>query len=85
LREFLSSYAAKFNVYIWSFTMRRNFSKHLEIIRERSGGHLDPSRIVHQALLLKNEHFLLKKPILHENLNAFFSIFPNTNCENTCL
>jgi len=68
--------------------MRRNFSRHLETIREGTSVHLDFSRIVDQALCFKNEHFLLKKPkkpILHKNLNTFFTIFLGTNYENTLL
>jgi hypothetical protein len=68
--------------------MKRNFSSHLEIIRERIGFHLESSRIVNQMLCLKNEHFLPgkpKKPVFHKNLNAFFSVFPSTNYENTLL
>jgi hypothetical protein len=45
--------------------MKRNFSSHLEIIRERIGVHLESSRIVDQALCFENEHFLLKKPEKH--------------------
>jgi hypothetical protein len=37
LKEFLSSCATKFTMYIWSSVMRRNFSRHLEVIRERIG------------------------------------------------
>jgi len=88
LKEFLSSYATKFTMYIWFSIMKRNFSSHLEIIRERIGFHLESSRIVNQMLCLKNEHFLPgkpKKPVFHKNLNAFFSVFPSTNYENTLL
>jgi hypothetical protein len=42
-------------MYIWSFAMRRNFSRHLEVIKERIGVHLKYSRIVDQALCFKNE------------------------------
>jgi hypothetical protein len=34
LKEFLSTCVKKFMVYIWSSAMKRNFSKHLEIIIE---------------------------------------------------
>jgi len=88
LRKFLSSCATKFIMYIWFSTMKRNFSNHLEIIKERISVHLESSRIVDQVLCLKNEHFLPKKPekhVFHKNVNAFFGVFPGTNYENTSL
>jgi hypothetical protein len=78
LKDFLSSGASKFIVYIWSFAMRRNFNKKLETIKERTGVHLDSSRIVDQTLCLQNEHFFLEKSekhVLHNNLNTFFNVF----------
>jgi hypothetical protein len=50
LKEFLCTYIKKFNVYIWSYTMRRNFVKHLEIIREKTIFFLSSSRIIDQPL-----------------------------------
>ncbi len=44
LKEFLSSCATKFIVYIWSFAMRRIFSKNLEIIKKRTSVHLEVSK-----------------------------------------
>jgi hypothetical protein len=41
--------------------MRKNFSKHLETIREKIGVHLESSKIVDQTLCFKNEHFFLEK------------------------
>jgi len=49
-------HATKFTLYIFSI-MRRNFFKHLEIIRERFGIHLNSSRLVDQMLCLKNDHY----------------------------
>jgi hypothetical protein len=63
--------------------MRKFFSRHLEIIKERINVHLKSSRIINQNLCLKNEHFLLKKLVFHKNLYSFFDIFPSTNYENT--
>jgi hypothetical protein len=88
LKEFFYSCATKFTVYIWSFAIRRNFSKHLEIIKEGIGVHLESSKIVDHELCFKNEHFLFEKPkktILHKNLNAFFGVFRGMNYENTLL
>jgi len=68
--------------------MRKNFSRHLETIREGTNVQLDYSRILDQALCFKNEHFLPKKPkkpILHKNLNTFFNVFLGMNYENTLL
>ncbi len=70
---------------VWFSTTKRNFSSHLEIIRERIGIHLEFSRIVDQALCFENEHFLPKKPkkhVFHKNLNAFFGVVLNMNYEN---
>jgi hypothetical protein len=44
LKEFFFSCATKFIVYIWSFAMRRKFSKHLEIIKKRTSVHLKVSK-----------------------------------------
>lgn len=68
--------------------MRGNFTTQLETIKEKTGVHLDSSRIVDQALCFKNEHFLpkkRKKPILYKNVNTFFNVFPITKYENTLL
>lgn len=68
--------------------MKRNFSKHLETIKERFGVHLNSSRIVDQMLCFKNDHFFPKKPnkpILYKNLYTFFCAFPCTNYENALL
>jgi hypothetical protein len=88
LKEFLSSCAIKFTITIWFSTTRRNFSRHSKIIKERTGVHLESSRIIDQVICLKNEHFFLEKLeklILHKNLNTFFGIFLSTNYENTLL
>jgi hypothetical protein len=37
LKEFLYACVKKFTVYIWSFAMKINFSKHLEVIAEKIG------------------------------------------------
>jgi hypothetical protein len=88
LREFLSSCATKFTMYIWFSATRRNFSRHLEVTRERTSVHFKSSIIVDQALYFKNEHFIPEKPqklILHKNPNTFFDVFLGTNYENTLL
>jgi hypothetical protein len=71
-----------FIMYIWSFTMKKNFFRHLETIGERIGVHLESSKIVDQRLCFKNEHFLLEKP---KNQMACFWVFPNTNYESILL
>jgi hypothetical protein len=66
--------------------MRRNFSRHLEIIRERTNVHLKSSRTIIQMLCLRNEHFLpkrLENHVFHKNLEAFFNVFFGINYENT--
>jgi hypothetical protein len=62
LREFLSSCATKFTMYIWSFVMWKFFSKYLEIIRERTCVHVEFSKIVDQKLCFKMSISSLKSP-----------------------
>jgi hypothetical protein len=40
LKEFLSICVKHFIMYTWSLTMKRNFSRHLEIITKKIGIHL---------------------------------------------
>ncbi len=68
--------------------MKKNFSKHLEIIIEKIGVHLLFFRIVDQSLCFRNDHFLLNKsdkPIFHKTLLEFFVQFLGTTFENTLL
>jgi hypothetical protein len=67
LKEFLSSYVKKFTVYIWSSAMKRNFSKHLDIIAEKIGVLFPTSRILDQTFYFKNDHFLPEKPDKHSD------------------
>jgi hypothetical protein len=46
LKEFLFVCVKEFMVYIWSLAMKRNFSKHLEIITEKTGIRFSSSRMV---------------------------------------
>jgi hypothetical protein len=88
LKEFLSTCVKKFMVYIWSSTMKRNFSKHLDIITEKIGILLSSSRILDQSLCFKNDHFLpekLDKLVFHKNLKHFFCLFPSITFEITLL
>jgi len=75
-------------VYIWSLAMKRNFSRHLDIITKKTCNLLSTSRILDQTRCFKNDHFLLEKPdkpIFHKNLQYFFHFFPSTIFENTLL
>jgi hypothetical protein len=68
--------------------MKRNFSRHLELIIKKIGVLLLSSRIVDQMFCLKNDHFLfekLDKLIFHKNVENFFHLFPGTSFENTLL
>jgi hypothetical protein len=68
--------------------MRRNFARHLEIIKEKTIVFLPFSRIIDQTLCFRNEHFLLKKPknhVFHKNLDDFFRMFLDTNYGSTFL
>jgi len=88
LKEFFSSCVKKFIVYIWSLVMKRNFSKHLDIITKKTCVLLSTSRILDQIHCFRNDHFLLEKldkPIFHKNLKYFFHFFPSTTFENTLL
>ncbi len=85
LKEFLSSCAIKFTMYIWSSIMKRKCFKYSKIIKERTSVHFKSSRIINQAICLKNEHFFPKKHVLHKNMNTFFGVFLGTNYENTLL
>jgi hypothetical protein len=46
LKEFLSTFVKHFIMYTWSLTMKRNFSRHLEIIIKKIGIRLPIYRIV---------------------------------------
>jgi hypothetical protein len=75
LKEFLSTCVKKFTMYICSLAMKRNFSKHLEIIAKKIDVHLPSSRILDWSLCFRNDHFLLEKPdklVFHKNLFDFF-------------
>ncbi len=88
LKEFLSACVNKFNVYISSLAMKRNFLKHLAIIAKEIGVLLPSSKILDQTFCFRNCHFLLvkpDKPIFHKNLKDFFHFFPSTTFENTLL
>jgi hypothetical protein len=57
-------------------------------IKEKINISLDPSKVLGQESCQKNDIFLLghlEKPILHKNLDFFFSKFPNTHAGNTLL
>jgi hypothetical protein len=85
-KEFLSTCVKTFMVYIWSLAMKRNFSRHLKIIVEKTGVRLLSSKIVDQLFCLKNDHFSLEKldkPIFHRNLFNFFVQFFGMTFENT--
>jgi hypothetical protein len=82
LKKFLCICVKKFIVYIWSFAMRKNFARHLELIKEKNIVFLPSSGIVDQILCFRNEHFLPEKPekpIFHKNLDDFFHMFLGTN------
>ncbi len=87
-KEFLSTCVKTFMVYIWSWAMKRNFSRHLEIIVEKIGVGFLSSRIVDHLFYFKNNHFLPErpnKPIFHKNFLNFFVQFPGMTFENTLL
>jgi TFIIF-interacting CTD phosphatase-like protein len=46
LKEFLFACVKKITVYIWSLAMKRNFSKHLEIIAKKTSICFSSSRIL---------------------------------------
>jgi hypothetical protein len=88
LKEFLSTCVKKFMAYIWSSTMKKNFSKHLEITIEKTGNRLLFFKIMDQSLCFRNDHFLPNKPdnpIFHKNLLEFLVQFLGTTFENTLL
>jgi hypothetical protein len=88
LKEFVSTCVKTFMVYIWSSTLKRNFSRHLEIIVEKTSVCLLSFRIVDQSLYFENDHFLpekSEKPIFHKNLFNFFVQLPSMMFENTSL
>jgi len=88
LKDFLTSYLSKFEVYIWSIARHYNIDKYLDKVKEKTYISLDPSRIRGQESFQKNDHFSpnhLKKPNFHKNLNVFFLKFPNTHTRNTLL
>lgn len=87
LKEFFSTCATKFTLYIWFSTMRKNFSEHLEIIKERFGVHLNSSRIVDQMLCFKNDHSSPRSPrsLFCIKTQMHFCVFPGTNYENALL
>jgi hypothetical protein len=64
------------------------FSRHLEIIVEKTSVHLLSSKIVDQLFYFGNDHFLLEKSdksIFHKNLLDSFVQFHGTTFENTFL
>jgi hypothetical protein len=68
--------------------MKRNFSKHLEIIVEKINVRLLSFRIVDKSLYFRNDHFLPEKPdkpIFHKNLFNVFVQLPGMMFENTLL
>jgi len=86
LKEFFSTCVKKFTAYIRSSTMKKNFSKHLEITMEKTSNSLLFFRIMDQSLCFRNDHFLpnkLDKPIFHKNLLEFLVQFLGTTFENT--
>jgi hypothetical protein len=85
LKEFLFAYSKEFTVYIWSSTMRKSFSKHLEIITKKIGVLLLSCKIVNHIFCLKNDHLLLEKLVFHKNIENFFCLFHGTALENTSL
>jgi hypothetical protein len=46
LKEFFSTCVKKFTMYVWSSAMKRNFSKHLDIIAEKTKVLLPTSKIL---------------------------------------
>jgi hypothetical protein len=88
LNEFLSACVKQFTVYIWSSAMKRNFSRHLEIIVGKFGIRLLSSKIINKLLCFRIDHFLPEKPnkpIFNKNLLNFFVQFRNKTFENTLL
>jgi hypothetical protein len=78
----------KITMYIWSSTMKKLFSKHLETIKEKIGVHFKSSKIIDQMLCFKNEHISLKSLknlFFHKTPNAFKNVFLGTNYEIHCL
>ncbi len=74
IKEFLSGRVKKFTMYIWSFVMKRNFLRHLEIIAKKIGVLILSSRIMDKTFYIKHDHFLLEKPnkpIFNKNLEDF--------------
>jgi hypothetical protein len=68
--------------------MKRNFSRHLDIIAEKTSILLLSSRILDQTFYFGNDHFLsekLDKFVFHKNLKDFFHLFPSMTFENTLL
>jgi hypothetical protein len=68
--------------------LKRNFSRHLNIITEKISILLPTLRILDQTLCFRNDHFLLEKldkPVFHKNLKDFFCLFISTTFENTLL
>ncbi len=78
LKVFLFACVNFFTMYIWSLAMKKNFSRHLEIITEKTGVYLSSFKIVDKSLYLKNENFLLEKPnkpIFHKTFLIFLFDF----------
>jgi hypothetical protein len=57
LKEFFFIYVNRFMMYTWSSIMKRNFSRHLDIITEKTSILLLTSRILDQTFCFKNDHF----------------------------
>ncbi len=88
LKNFLFTYVNKFMVYIWSLAMKKNFSRHLDIITKKTCVLFPTSRILDQTFYFRNDHFLSKKhdkPIFHKTLKDFFHFTLSTTFENTLL
>jgi hypothetical protein len=68
--------------------MKRNFSRHLEVITKKISVLVPFSKIIDQMLCFRIDHFLLEKPnkpIFHENLKDLFRLFLGTTFENALL
>ncbi len=85
LKEFLFAYVKEFTVYIWSSTMKKSFSRHLEIITKKIGILFLSCKIVNQTLCFRNYHLLFEKLVFHKNIEDFFHLFHGTTLENTLL
>lgn len=88
MKEFLFICVKKFTMYIWSFTMKIIFLRHLEVIVKNISVLVPSSKIVDQMFCFKNDHFMLdkpNKPIFYENLKVFFHLFFGMTFEKALL